>query len=65
MSRSMTVNFVRVSTQFLAEGTGSDKADPLNILLAAEEAADSQYEDHIDGYGDESLINHEPILFTR
>ena len=66
MSRSMQVNIVRVSTQFLAEGTASDTCDPLNILIAAEEAADSHYEDHIDGYGDESLLVHnEPISFTR
>lgn len=66
MSRSMQVNIVRVSTQFLAEGTGSDACDPLNILIAAEEAADAYGDDHIDGYGDESLlVQIEPITFTR
>lgn len=65
MPRSMQVHIVRVSTQFLAEGTASDACDPLNILIAAEEAADAGYDDHIDGYGTESLLVHEPITFRR
>jgi hypothetical protein len=64
MSKSMQVQMVRVSDYTLAHQTGSDECDPLNILIALEEA-DQCLEDDA-GYGECTLtIDHAPITFTR
>lgn len=63
MSKSMQVQMVRVSDHTLSQ-VSSDECDPLNILIALEDA-DQCLEDGA-GYGECTLtIDHAPITFTR
>lgn len=63
MSKSMQIQMVRVS-DYTLNSISSDECDPLNILIAREDA-DQGLEDDA-GYGECTLsIEHMPITFTR